>query len=143
MRFVDPPSLDSPWRGRHGDDLDGLLTAFFRAETPDPWPAAPVVEEAPPTILRHRPRRGLSQFRSRLVLAASVIFLLALPWFLSDAFRWVAPASVPSIEDQNTASEKLKFKTSLRQLPSGETGVRIDVDPDQKVIEGVLKDMNR
>ena len=50
MRIVEPPSLDSPGRGRHGDDLDQLLSEFFRSELPKPWPVAPVPEE-PPQLL--------------------------------------------------------------------------------------------
>src|SRR5687767_213080 len=84
MRFVDPPTLHSPWRERPGDDLDGLLTAFFRSELPSPWPAAPDVEEAEVVLHRKTPRRPI--WGSRLALAASVAVLLAGGWMLSGSF---------------------------------------------------------
>ena len=61
MRFVDPPTLASPWREQPGDDLDGLLTAFFRSEMPSPWPGAPEPEEADLVL------RDLFKSRSDLV----------------------------------------------------------------------------
>ncbi|HKB38519.1 MAG TPA: hypothetical protein VKD72_18900 [Gemmataceae bacterium] len=87
MRRVEPPSLDSPWRGRHGD-LDRLLSDFFRSEMPHPWPEAPRPDEQP-TILplpARKPRPRRSAWRSRLALAAAIALLLAGGWFLSGKF---------------------------------------------------------
>src|SRR5262249_25292434 len=86
MRIVEPPSLDSPWRGRHGDDVDRLLSDFFRAELPSPWPGAPVSDEQL-LPLSARPIRRWSGLRSRLALAASVALLLVGGWFLSGKFE--------------------------------------------------------
>jgi hypothetical protein len=85
MRFLDPPTLDAARRGLPGDDLDGLLSAFFRTEMPCPWPGAPVPEETP-VIFRPAPVRR-SSFRSRLALAASVALLIAGAWLLGDSFK--------------------------------------------------------
>jgi hypothetical protein len=87
MRSVEPPSLDSPWRGRHGD-LDWLLSDFFRSEMPSPWPELARPDEQPMILplpaRKPRPRR--SSWRSRLALAAAVALLLAGGWFLSGKF---------------------------------------------------------
>src|SRR5438046_2941308 len=85
MRFTDPPTLDAGQHGRLGDDLDGLLSAFFRSEIPSPWPGSPLPEETP-VILRPAPARK-SFFRSRLALAASVALLISGSWLLSDSFK--------------------------------------------------------
>lgn len=62
--------LDSPTE--LGDDLDGLLQAFFRSRMPHPWPAPPTPR---PSESPKRPsRRTLS--RGRYALAASVALLL-------------------------------------------------------------------
>ncbi len=88
MRFVAPPTTDSLSRERSGDDLDGLLGEFFRSEMPHPWPDTPETDEQPAILsLPLTPRRSRSLFRSRLALAASVAFLLAIPWVISDSFR--------------------------------------------------------
>src|SRR3954471_1739881 len=58
-----------------GDDLDGLLRAFYRAQLPSPWPAL----KAPPPPAARRPApgpRGWPLLRSRLALAASVALLV-------------------------------------------------------------------
>src|SRR4051812_17386359 len=89
-----------------GDDLDALLTAFFRKEMPAPWPAfrpplaradAPPpassngrAHPAPPTIgpARPRPLGGPRSFwRSRLALAASLVLLLGAAWFVPGLLR--------------------------------------------------------
>jgi hypothetical protein len=68
MRFVEPLSPKA------GDDLDGLLRAFFRRQMPHPWPAPPVPPDHS-TVLR-RPASGYGQLRSRWALAAAVALLL-------------------------------------------------------------------
>jgi len=95
MRIVEPPSLDSPWRGCPGDDLDRLLSDFFNAELPSPWPEPKLSEEQPNPILsvpgrRPAPRRR-SVVRSRFALAASVALLLLGGWLLGDKFEAITP----------------------------------------------------
>ena len=70
--ITSPPQTD----GHPPEDLDGLLSAFFRGEVPSPWPAlkAPVSPAASPTA-------GILP-ASRLALAASVAALLLGGWFV-------------------------------------------------------------
>jgi hypothetical protein len=64
----------TPYSPKGGDDLDGLLRAFFRAQLPSPWPASPV-PPADSARLR-RPPSGCGLMRSRWALAATVALLL-------------------------------------------------------------------
>jgi len=68
-----PPQTDGP----ASDDLDGLLSAFFRGEVPAPWPRL----KAPVTLATPRSAGILPV--SRLALAASVAALLLGGWFVS------------------------------------------------------------
>lgn len=64
-----------------GDDVDRQLTAFFRAEMPARWPAAPR-----PWADKARtgtPAASDPTARSRWALAASVALLLGGCWYLS------------------------------------------------------------
>ena len=82
-----------------GDNVDGLLRAFFQAEMPHPWPSL----EAPapqPGVLPARAtsaRSGL--FRSRLALAASIAVLIGGSLLLGgkapDAKSGRSPVVVP------------------------------------------------
>lgn len=92
MRIVEPPSLDSPGRGRHGDDLDRLLSDFYRSQLPRPWPKPPVAGEQtePRPHSARKPMQRWSALRSRLALAASIALLLAGSWFLSGTFADVS-----------------------------------------------------
>jgi hypothetical protein len=54
------------------DEVDAILRAFFRSETPIRWPDAPEYAAA---IAPASPRRGLN--RGRFALAASVAMLLS------------------------------------------------------------------
>jgi len=134
MRFVDPPSLDAARQRLPGDDLDGLLSAFFRAELPSPWPEAPRMEETP-VILRPAPARK-SSLRSRLALAASVALLVSGPWFLSDSFHRTA-SNRPTFRSLTEGSADTRGRTDdgrdvqIRQIlentPQG-TRVRIIIE---------------
>src|SRR5262245_26796246 len=115
MRMVDPPTLDSPWQERPGDDLDGLLTAFFHRELPAPWPTAPTVEEAN-VILRRTPPRRRPLWSSRLALAASVAVLLTAGWMLSGSFQTLDTDGPEATLTSDTAQrvKASKLKTSLQ-----------------------------
>jgi hypothetical protein len=64
----------SPTFGPSGDELDGMLRSFFRAEVPDPWPTMKFPE---PVLKLHKPRRSTwLRIGPRLAIAASVAFLL-------------------------------------------------------------------
>jgi hypothetical protein len=71
--------------GREQDpgEIDGLLRRFFRAEMPDPWPAAPATGD-PVSVPVTRPSRSL--LRSRFALAASLLLLLVGHLSLSGRF---------------------------------------------------------
>ena len=64
-----------------GDPIDGLLSAFYRAETPSKWPAAPR-PWADPAHTKYD-RTADPSTRSRWALAASVAMLLGGCWYLS------------------------------------------------------------
>jgi hypothetical protein len=123
MRYMDPPLMDVAMRGRPDDDIDGLMRAYFRTEMPDPWPPLSLPDEGPVVLPKPMPVRR-SLFRSRLALAASVAFLLAGPWFLSDSFKQLTNKSVPSL-DQGTAHKGIIMDTYLKDTPDG-VGIRID-----------------
>jgi hypothetical protein len=75
MKFIEPPVFGALGSARSGDDLDGLLRAFFRAEMPHPWPELepPAYTTVPSSRLAFW--RGIK--RSHLALAASVALLIA------------------------------------------------------------------
>jgi hypothetical protein len=105
------------------DDLDRLLSAYFRAETPDPWPPAPA---APPPAPARRPRRG-----SRLALAAAVALLLGGQLYLAGRFL-DAPTSDPDNPGRLTGSRS-RPKPSLSTAP----GDRVQpADEDDLLPEG-------
>jgi len=145
MRIVEPPSLDSPGRGCHGDDLDRLLSDFFRSELPNPWPAPPISDdltESLPLSARKPIRRGPA-LRSRFALAASVALLLAGGWLLSGKFDDVSSfGTFNSTESADKNAEQPDFQRPGKRLKedgirtreriildkNGQTGFRVDLD---------------
>jgi hypothetical protein len=130
MRFVDTPTRDAPWGEHPGDDLDGLLKAYFQEEMPSPWPGAPDPEELSPLTVSPLPRRRHSLWNSRYALAASVALLLAGGWLLSGRFQDLGTNSSASTFTDETATTEdgrpVKMKISL-PLKSGKLGVQIDI----------------
>jgi hypothetical protein len=113
-----------------GDDLDGLLRAFYRKEMPARWPAPPV-PPAHKLPFRRPPPRGL--LRSRLALVASVALLVLGSLFVSGK---VGPTAVPDkpgfiLPDNGTGKREplpaIKTSLSLEQDPVGETQIKVDV----------------
>jgi hypothetical protein len=91
MNSTEPP-LDWRKAGRAGDDLDGLLRAFYRSEMPEPWPEWRRPEDRSRATLLARPRSSGARrlgtaVRSRLALAAAVVGLLVGTLLLSGQFR--------------------------------------------------------
>jgi hypothetical protein len=68
-----------------GDKLDSLLSSFFQAQVPRTWPETKSVTE-PSSPLSDRFARGRFPFRSRLVLAASLVLLLLAQVLFSSTF---------------------------------------------------------
>jgi hypothetical protein len=65
-----------------GDDLDRLFSAYFQAELPAKWPAAPR-PWADPARPKTANTAADPSVRSRWALAASVAILLGGCWYLS------------------------------------------------------------
>jgi hypothetical protein len=90
-------------------DLDGLIHGFFRAQMPDPWPALkPPAMSSIPTENNLFRRRSL--FRSRLVLAASLLMLLLGQVFVSGLF--------PSYNHFAAVGDRGKIEATHRKLHS-------------------------
>jgi hypothetical protein len=144
-----PPSKPAnPEGGRPaGDELDGLLRAYFRAEMPDPWPAAPVPERAnerlvltlPPAREEAAPRHS-SLFRSRLALALSVALLILGALLLGGRFTLeptgdldganLRPSSAARLEyGGSRPGNGVKIESWLEQPPDGPTDLKIFVEP--------------
>jgi hypothetical protein len=107
MSLLEPPPL------RPGDDLDGLLRAYFRKEMPSPWPAP----KLPPvrTLPFSRPgtaRRPL--VGSRLALAAAVALLLLGSLLLPGKFF---PTGADAISPRDFKAERMRPGQDLRQGP--------------------------
>jgi len=64
-----------------GDQVDRLLTAYYRSEMPANWPNAPEPWATPATPATGR--KSHSQSRSRWALAASVALLIGGCWYVS------------------------------------------------------------
>jgi hypothetical protein len=85
------------------DELDRLLSGFFKAQLKHPWPSAPVPGAAAsePSSLAHAraseprnaPARHDGTARARLTLAASVALALGACWVLSSGFEPTAPTN--------------------------------------------------
>jgi hypothetical protein len=102
------------------DEVDGVLHAFFKAQTPSPWPAPPAVAKM---------AKGRPMMRSRLALAASVALLALGLSFLSGAFhgRPNSPEQRVTVEHPSASAENdplhhsvptpLKVKTKPMYTP--------------------------
>ena len=98
MNTLPRPPMNVPGREQRPGEIDGLLRRFFRAEMPDPWPAAPATR-VPVSVPVTRPTRPL--LRSRFALAASLLLLLVGHLSLSGRFA----DNVPNAADSAGAKE--------------------------------------
>jgi hypothetical protein len=102
------------------DNLDRLLSDFFKAQMQSPWPAAPVTPASEPSVLvaarnanteapRNQPAATAppaardSGSKARYTLAASVALLLGTCWYLSNGFR-AAERTAPGSSNNPTGS---------------------------------------
>ena len=106
---------------RAADDLDDVLRAFFRAQLPNPWPAAPLPAAS---ATRRGTRRSVLR-RSRLALAASVALLVAGPLCLGTSFR--GPGTPPD-KDVPLSARGVKTELLLAQPPDGPTTIKVNVE---------------
>lgn len=100
-----------PSKPEKPDDLDRLLSEFFKSELKKPWPKAPgtgAPKSEPSELAAARtaeaPRNQPSPSardntaRARFTLAASVALLLGTCWYLSNGFQPTAsPGPAPSL----------------------------------------------
>ena len=130
MSFAERPRLDLRRSGRLGDDLDGLLRDFFRAQLPEPWPALKPPAALPLRLLPPAAPRW-SRWRSRFALAASVGLLMVGHWFLSNRLPTASPVR-PDVKGGGEAGrghlEKLLTPKKTKVLET------IDVGPDGNAV---------
>lgn len=92
------------------DNLDQILTAYFRSEVPSPWPSVPMSTATQPAAVVRNNR--LSQ--SRLVLAASIAALILGSWLLTG--HRFGPTNAVSIHEGAA-----KVPMELRTQPAAPT----------------------
>lgn len=114
MSLAQRPPMAPGGREPFPDDPDRLLRTFFRAEMPVPWPAW-----QPPAVPAGPPRRSL--LRSRLALAASLLFLISGPLALSGIFSDSPSSAAGGSADKLEATGRgLRSGTRLRLSPTRE-----------------------
>jgi hypothetical protein len=86
------------------DKVDRLLTEFFRAEVPAPWPKTPPIGAATPIVRRWND----SLSHSRVALAASIAAILIGGWLLSG--RMSAPPNRPASFEDTTATRPAEMR---------------------------------
>jgi len=92
------------------DDLDRLLTAYFRSEVPSPWPSLPIPTTVQPAAAP--PSNRLAQ--SRLVLAASIAGLLIGSWLLTGKLLGPTGATTSLREGAATVPADLRPDAGAR-----------------------------
>lgn len=105
-----------------GDDLDALLTAFYKAEVPAPWP-----DFRPPVKARLVPAPTAAgagpAWASRLALAAALALLLALSGLL--------PRPAGTSGDQGTGPISTFGPHTAGPLPPGPASGAVELTPDR------------
>jgi hypothetical protein len=81
------------------EDIDGLLTRFFRSEVPKPWPAAPTASGMAIPDAASGSRGG----RARLTLAASVAAILVACWAVAGSVGPAVNKTEPDLMRDATA----------------------------------------
>jgi hypothetical protein len=108
------------------DDLDRLLSDFFKAQMKNPWPNAPLAQTAEPSELATRPEAPRNEpaparrdqtARAKFTLAASVAFLLGTAFYMSDGY---APTARPVAQPATNGTGPSLFKGSeAKGTPGG------------------------
>ncbi|HLJ98107.1 MAG TPA: hypothetical protein VKU02_33415 [Gemmataceae bacterium] len=117
MNSLQPHRAGSLERDRSADDLDGLLSRFFRAQMLEPWPAL-----EPPAMPSVRTEGGaarrLSGFRSRFALAASLLILLLGQLFVSSQFSGLARLAPDNNRGRLEATNRIDSAPALAPKPA-------------------------
>jgi hypothetical protein len=133
MKFIEPPVVGALGSARSGDDLDGLLRAFYRAEMPHPWPELepPAFTSVPSSRLAFW--RGIK--RSHLALAASVALLIG----GSLLFSGKLPSISRVTEGPTTANRDPEDNVLHHQEPKQPREI-IEVGPDGAALRLEMED---
>ena len=101
------------------DDLDRMLSAYFKRQMPEQWPACRATSAAEPSTLRPATPVGAgSAARSSLTLAASVAALLGLGLYLSSDPRQPNAEPVgPNNLQNSTAKPNGLLEKHLKSQP--------------------------
>lgn len=127
------------------DDLDRLLSDFFKAQMKNPWPNAPLAQTAEPSELATRteaprnepaPVRRDQTARAKFTLAASVALLLGTAFYMSDGY---APPARPNAQPATNGAPSLFNGSEAKGTPGGvldtihkdKTGAPKALDPSQ------------
>jgi hypothetical protein len=121
------PPLDANGVGHGGDDLDEVLSAFFRSEMPSPWPQLQLPEQASPArppVRLARPAPAPSSrpwLRSpRFALAASVALLIG-------GYALMPAALPPPSPPDNPSLDRANLKDSMPR-PIDDDGVDVKIE---------------
>ena len=121
MKFTSPPMATPRASRQPGDDLDALLSAYYQAEMPSPWPELEVPAHV--SVLPNRLAFWQRTKRSHLALAASVALLVAGSIFFADkssVYRLDTPKTdIPPISVKPTEFDPNKVKESIVVTPDG------------------------
>jgi hypothetical protein len=114
MSLVHKPPT-TPLRDHPGDNLDGLLRAFFQAELPNPWP--------PFRPALHLPERRpvWSRFQSALALAASIGILVIGLSLVAGKFEPVKQ-TVPPGDLPGALRDPIQKERIILEVPDDQEG---------------------
>jgi hypothetical protein len=125
------------------EDLDGLLRQFFRAEMPEPWPAAPPLPQPRPRpAVSPRKRtagRPWFRFSTRFAVAASVALLVIGYLALAGRFPTGGVSGGTAIDGTNPTADKLKPGTlppSVR--PKRIVPEKVEGNPARKMLPPLI-----
>jgi hypothetical protein len=121
MNTIQRPPVSAGEREQLPDDFDRLLRAFFDAERPAPWPVLKPPAERPSPLARPTTRRR-TLLGSRVALAASLLILLAGPFYLSSRFAELTPAAVDADSGTTTAQARGPLMAPAKMRPAPRPG---------------------
>jgi hypothetical protein len=93
MSVIEPPLINRSNFSPSDEETDGLLRSFFQGELPRPWPVLEPPAGAVMPLSSPESTRSGALSRSRVVLAASVAFLVGGQALLSHALQTDGSAS--------------------------------------------------